>query len=165
MYLIILICLGIVAGSIDEDAKLSFMGLARKYKYPVQSHFITTRDGYILNVFRIPGPKGEPLEEALKQNRPVVLVQHGLTDSSDGHLCNDEPRAPGYMLANEGFDVWLNNNRGTRYSRNHSFLDPDRDNEYWFYDWEEMGFYDQGDVIDFIRDKTGKSKITYMGHS
>lgn len=44
--------------------------------YPSETHTITTEDGYILNVHRIPnGREGQ-------RNGKVVLLEHGFEDSS-----------------------------------------------------------------------------------
>lgn len=47
-----------------------------------------------------------------------------------------------FLLANNGYDVWVNNTRGNRYSRNHVFLDPDNDKVFWDYSFEDMAKYD-----------------------
>jgi hypothetical protein len=47
------------------EADLRFLEMARLDGYPVFSKFIDTPDGYILNIFRIPGPRSESLGEAL----------------------------------------------------------------------------------------------------
>ena len=47
------------------------------------------------------------------------------------------------MLASAGFDVWLGNNRGTRYSRKNTRLNPDTDaSEFFKYSFFELGQYD-----------------------
>ena len=54
----------------------------------------------------------------------MVIYQHGLTDCSAGILC-DEEDSLGLRLVNAGFDLWMNNSRGNRYSRDHMFIDLD----------------------------------------
>ena len=48
--------------------------------YPVETHVVTTDDGYLLRVHRIPGGKlGQDDDRA---PRPPVFLQHGLLSSS-----------------------------------------------------------------------------------
>lgn len=53
-------------------------------------------------------------------------------DSCAG-ICCDGPNSMAFFFADAGFDVWMNNSRGTRFSRQHKYLDPDVDKEYWNY--------------------------------
>mmetsp|Transcript_35516 Transcript_35516/g.54337 ORF Transcript_35516/g.54337 Transcript_35516/m.54337 type:complete len:88 (+) Transcript_35516:404-667(+) len=72
--------------------------------------------------------------------------------------------APAFVLARAGYDVWLGNNRGNRFSDTHTSLTT-KDRDYWQFNWEEMGVYDTPAVIDYILGQTGYSKINYIGHS
>lgn len=77
---------------------------------------------------------------------------------------SDADVAPPFVLAEQGYDVWLGNNRGTRYSMNHMTLDP-KSAEFWRFSQEELGLGDLPAFIDYILDKTGQEKLTYIGHS
>jgi len=44
---------------------------------------------------------------------------HGLADSADSWVVNSKDKAPALVAAKEGYDVWLGNFRGNKYSRAH----------------------------------------------
>jgi len=68
------------------------------------------------------------------------------------------------VLAEAGYDVWMGNNRGTRFSPDHA--DPNISKfDYWQFDWEDMGLKDDTAVIDYILSNNGADQITYVGHS
>ncbi len=75
------------------------------------------------------------------------------------------------MLANQGFDVWILNNRGNYYGRNHTFLDSSYFNEqFWNFSFHEIGIYDIPGAFKYIKDYTNNtenqnSKIDLIGHS
>ena len=75
-------------------------------------------------------------------------------------------KAQAFVLAREGYDVWLGNNRGCKYSVNHTTLSPERDAaKFWDFDFEDMGLKDVPAEIDYIKNLTGAQKVTYLGHS
>lgn len=96
------------------------------FEYPIEQHPIITEDGYILTYFRIQ-KKGSKIVAGKKP----ILLHHGLLDSSDTWVINDESKAPAFMLANLDYDVWLGNSRGNKHSRNHTHMNPDKDKTFW----------------------------------
>jgi pimeloyl-ACP methyl ester carboxylesterase len=81
-------------------------------------------------------------------------------------MLNFASKAPAFVLVREGFDVWLGNNRGCKYSVNHTTINPERDPKtFWDFDFEEMGLKDLPAEINYIKNITGVEKLTYLGHS
>lgn len=70
----------------------------------------------------------------------------------------------GYYFLEKGYDLWIGNNRGTTFARNHTYLDPN-DDEFWKFSWHEMGIFDLPAIIDYILLHTQKHQLTYIGHS
>lgn len=62
--------------------------------YPVEYHYITTTDGYILEAQRIPyGKSSGPAP-----NKPVAFLQHGLLSSSADFIIGSTDTALGTYL-------------------------------------------------------------------
>ena len=127
--------LGLDLGSVDPDTYKSFEQIVIENGFHYESHAVTTEDGYILNVFRI-------TSDETQKGAPVVFLQHGVTDSADCWIMNYNSTAPAFQLVREGYDVWLGNQRGTKYSTEHTTLNPKRDKAYWEFSFTEMGHYD-----------------------
>lgn len=68
------------------------------------------------------------------------------------------------ILADNGFDVWVTNTRGTKYSRKHTSLDPSN-KKYWDWSWDELVTDEMPAIFDFVSKQTGGQKINYIGHS
>jgi len=153
-------------GIIKEDAEkdLTTDGAIKHWGYAVEPYDITTDDGYILTIFRIPRAKNQT--ETPSGPRPVVLIQHGLLGSSDMWVNNLPNQDAAYLYADSGYDVWLGNFRGNRYGRKHVKLSADKDKmAFWDFSWPEMAKYDLPATINFILQKTGAPSLYYIGHS
>ncbi|XP_076303832.1 lipase 3 [Lasioglossum baleicum] len=132
----------------------------QKYGYIGETHEVATTDGYILQIHRIVGSKKSPKSNG----KPAVLLIHGLLDCSATWVLGTPEKSLGYILADWGYDVWMGNVRGNRYSRKHKWLTT-KDKQYWMFSWHEMGIYDLPAMIDHILKVTGQKKIMYVGHS
>lgn len=106
-----------------------------------EAHHVITEDCYILEMHRLVHPFDA------RPNKPPVLLQHGLEESSTGwminsiggHLNDHDDRNLAFALAKRGYDVWLGNIRGNIYSRNHSTFSPN-DDEFWKFTYDNHAF-------------------------
>ena len=69
------------------------------------------------------------------------------------------------QLVDEGYDIWMTNNRGTQYSLGHTSLDATKDESYWEFSWAQMGLYDDKSNIALAKEKSGRDKVIYLGWS
>ena len=93
-----------------------------------------------------------------------ILLMHGLIMSSECWLLNSRNESLAYLLYDAGFDVWLGNVRGNKYSRHHVGLSPDN-KKFWEFSFDEMAEFDVPATIDFVLRTTEKAKLDYVGHS
>ena len=155
------------AGLLDAQAKTNSDG----YDSEVYEE-VTTKDGYVLSLFRITGKKrARPVTKVARAEdfivaddstdtatetsiedsegqeikyKGVVLLQHGMHMSAQEWLMyTDKENTLPYLISDLGYDVWLGSNRGTIDFSSHSTLDPIADaKEYWNFSYMEMGLYD-----------------------
>ena len=79
----------------------------------METHYIRTKDNYILKVYRIPHAKNyKNIKNNAKSHnntiislKPGILLFHGLIDSSDSWFANYESKVLPFILANNGYDV------------------------------------------------------------
>ncbi|XP_058808641.1 lipase 3-like [Phymastichus coffea] len=121
--------------------------------YPAEDHLILTKDGYLLTLNRIPGPK----------NAPAVILQHGYSATSFDWVILGKKKGLAFLLAKEGYDVWLPNARGGIFSLCHVNY-TSSEYSFWDFSFHEVGMYDLPAVITYIS-KIIDSDIYFVGHS
>lgn len=123
-------------------------------------HKVVTPDNYILTLWRVASVIPPPIT----RTRYPIILQHGLLDSSFSWILNQKDQSLGYILPALGYDVWLTNNRGNKYSNEHKSLKTS-DEAFWKFSFDEMGKYDLPASVEYIKTVTGSSKVIYIGHS
>lgn len=124
------------------------------FHYPGEKHTITTKDGYILEIHRIPNP-----------GKPPVLLAHGILSSSADYIVMGPNKSLAFLLHDQKYDVWLLNYRGNRYSRKHNFLNPNNGPRFWQFSMHEIANFDLSATVDYIVSQTGQDRMFYVGHS
>ncbi|KAJ3121864.1 cholesterol esterase [Nowakowskiella sp. JEL0407] len=166
----------------------------RFWGFPFEPHYAKTKDGYILALHRIPTTRKEhedamnaefnglsrKLSRRLsllnrqkrggrlntpKQTRPVVLLWHGFLMSSEVFVCQPMlEKNLAFVLADAGYDVWLGNTRGNKYSSKHVHLKPSKE-DFWDFSLDNLALYDLPNTVDYILNCTGAPSLTYIGFS
>ncbi|XP_075162299.1 lipase 3-like [Haematobia irritans] len=137
-----------------------------QHGYPCERHKITTKDGYILTIFRIPYShhrEGAKSNGSLEE-RPNVLLTHCLECSSDIWILSGPENGLPFMLADAGYDVWLANARGNEYCEQHIKLKTSSP-AFWEFALDEIGSIDLPATIDFILETTKARDLHYVGYS
>ena len=147
---------------LEPDCHYNITQMIQSKGYPWEEHKVTTSDGYILGVYRI--PHGRNTQRAAKPG-PPVLLQHGLLDSATTWVMNFPDESLGFILADAGYDVWMGNMRGNRYSRAHTKYNPDHDEAFWDFSYDEMSSIDLPTMVYYILNATQYTKVGYVGHS
>ncbi|XP_054838911.1 lipase member M-like isoform X1 [Eublepharis macularius] len=131
------------------------------WRYPSEEYEVLTKDGYYLQINRIPHGI-HSLEK--KGTKPPVLLVHGLPGEGRMWIANLPNNSLGFFLADAGYDVWILNTRGSSWSRRHQNLSIYQE-EFWDFSFHEIGVYDIPAAINFILQKTEREGLYYIGHS
>jgi len=97
--------------------------------------------------------------------RTPVLIIHGFLQSSETWVCRLNPQnSLPLVLADEGYDVFLGNNRGNKYSCKHIKYSS-HDEQYWNFSLDEIIRYDLPAMIEYVLRKNGSSSLILIGFS
>lgn len=160
--------------------------------YRAEGHFVTTPDGYVLGLHRIPpvnnlvGGDGAtsprlsllpisppPLNPPHSPNPTLspkphlhpVLIIHGFMQSSEAFAIRERAAdSLPLVLAEAGYDVWLGNNRGNKYSHKHILKKPTHD-DFWDYSLDDLARCDLPSMVDYILAQTSAKSLTLIGFS
>ncbi|KAH9944455.1 triacylglycerol lipase [Epithele typhae] len=143
-----------------------FSRLCEIFGYEHEEHVVLTKDGYLLGLHRLPAKKGEVRENSgVSTGKPVVYLHHGLLMNSEVWVCLTNPeRSLAFTLVELGFDVWLGNNRGNKYSKKSIHHNPNS-TKFWDYSIDDFAWHDIPDSINYILEVTKEPSLSYVGFS
>ncbi|CEP64762.1 uncharacterized protein LALA0_S13e02432g [Lachancea lanzarotensis] len=138
--------------------------ICRAHGFEAHEHIVKTQDGYLLTVHRIVSRRTAIRELTLKK-KPVVYFHHGLLTNSELFLLGESTqKCLPFLLVERGYDVWLGNNRGNKYSRKHINLSS-KSSQFWDFSLDEYAIFDIPDTLTYILNITRQPKLTYIGFS
>lgn len=143
-----------------------FVEICQFFGYEAEEHIVKTSDGYLLGIHRIGGPKGSNWRvNSSEKPRPVVYLHHGLLMNSEIWVANVDPtKCLPFLLAEMGYDVWLGNNRGNKYSKKHVSHHPSTA-AFWNFSMDDFALYDIPDTIEYILYIVNQKNLAYIGFS
>src|SRR5258708_7564023 len=140
-----------VSGIMRKKRQKDVFEMVKDLGYELEEHLATTEDGFILGIQRIKGAKGifgdnerrlslppspakslsSVSESASIRKKPPILFISGCMLNSEVWFCHKQPEfnLPIY-LSEQGFDIWLLNRRGSKYSSRHLHRKPTEEG-YW----------------------------------
>jgi lysosomal acid lipase/cholesteryl ester hydrolase len=132
----------------------------------VEEHVVLTKDGYLLRIHRVPGPRSEPRAvPGSSTGKLVYVLHHGLLINSEVCVCLTSPeRSVPFVLAELGYDVWLGNNRGNKYSKKSIHHDPNS-LKFWDFSIDDFAWHDIPDLMEHILQITRASSLGYVSFS
>lgn len=147
-----------------------FTELCELYGYYCEEHIVQTGDGYLLGLHRLGWKAGEEgtrvnggKEGGLKKK--VVYLHHGLMMNSEVWVClTERERCLPFELVERGYDVWLGNNRGNKYSKKSVHTAP-TSSAFWNFSMDQFAFHDIPDSIAYILETTHQPSLSYIGFS
>ncbi|KAF1915761.1 Alpha/Beta hydrolase protein [Ampelomyces quisqualis] len=148
-----------------------FAELCELYGYYCEEHIVQTGDGYLLGLHRLAWPPGD---EATRVNggpggggvsKKVVYLHHGLMMNSEVWVClTERERCLPFELVERGYDVWLGNNRGNKYSKKSVHTAPTA-SRFWNFSMDQFAFHDIPDSIAYILATAHQPSLSYVGFS
>lgn len=118
-----------------------------------------TDDGYVLTLFHV-YKEGE-----MNSDLGPVMFQHGAGKTGSEFLATSIPNYV-ELFVEAGHHVYVGNNRGIEYSREHLTLDPELDADlYWDFSWADMAQDVYANVEKMYENAGNDKKGVYIGNS
>ena len=114
--------------------------------YHWRPYTAVTKDDWELTLFRITGRD----EEVIVSNKPSLLFVHGNKNDAASWVRDQKGKPVFLELADAGYDVWMGNNRGTRYSNVYRRDSLVTEQQRWAFDFSDMGRYDAPAMLDTV---------------
>lgn len=148
-----------------------FGELCELYGYYAEEHVVQTGDGYLLGLHRLAWRRGEEDSRVNAGSgkgglkKKVVYLHHGLMMNSEVWVSlTERERCLPFELVERGYDVWLGNNRGNKYSKKSVHCAP-TDQSFWNFSMDQFAFHDIPDSIEYILKTTHQPSLSYIGFS
>jgi len=111
---------------------------------------VTTKDGYVLQLFRVYLSDDEfsklTPKQKLNRERPVLFM-HGVIGDA-GQFLPNEDKSSAFFLIKNGFDCWFGNNRGNKFAQ--TTIDNRNAEKFWDFSFEDMGLKDTPEIYHHI---------------
>lgn len=134
-------------------------GLGNAHGYRISDHVVQTQDGYLLTVHRV------HKEKCVAKGKPAVYFHHGLMTNSELFITGDsKEKCLPFVLVDNGYDVWLGNNRGNKYSCKHINISS-ADERFWDFSIDQLAMFDIPATIDYVLEASANTSLTYVGFS
>ncbi|KIY61826.1 alpha/beta-hydrolase [Cylindrobasidium torrendii FP15055 ss-10] len=145
---------------------MDFQELCEIHGYTPEEHVVLTKDGYLLGLHRLPSKAGmQKNSPGTSTGKPVIYMHHGLLMNSEVWVCiTDAERCLPFRLVEAGYDVWLGNNRGNKYSKKSIHHNPNS-TKFWDFSIDDFAWHDIPDSIEYILNITKAEKLNYIGFS
>ncbi|KAH7965819.1 hypothetical protein HPB49_011355 [Dermacentor silvarum] len=152
----------------DPDVCTTIETLVRSKGYPFETHEVATEDGYLLQLHRIrhgrDGHCGANETSSACCERGPLFFMTGLLADSASIVLDFPKQSLGYVLADNGYDVWLGNVRGNTYGKKHKNLDV-KSKKFWNFSFHEHAIFDVPAQVDYILKETKRKDLLYIGMS
>lgn len=164
----------------SRDSAPQAIEIIRSRGFIGEMYKIKSSDGAPLTFYHIVNPHANP---ATLNKYPIVMF-HGLGGDGTqmlGNIDNVAPRKPAldrptvaegdqnlaFMLANNNYDVWLMDARGTNLNNHDASDDINifKSQKFWNYALDEQVLYDVPALVDCVLQQTQSKKVMYVGYS